>query len=306
MELRQLRYLVEIVRLGSFARAATVLGITQPALSKSMRTLETELDVTLLERGAGGVTPTGYGRILVDQAERSCSDLDRAVREIRALRGGGRGMVQVGGPTTVMRLFLPRIMRRARAVVDEAEIIVMEGLRDELMTALRAGRLDLALSLAPDPGIAAEFKLEPLLNDQIAFVVRKDHPLAQRPDLGFDDLRAYRWILPSGYESERAQLRQRLEAEGLPPPAIAIQTGSAAIMAAILRETDHISYLPRTLLQMGDMAPHLRALPLQTRMTGPDICLVTRKAGVLLPPVRAFAAATREAFREIRAEMERI
>lgn len=303
MELRQLRYLIEIVRLGSFARAAGVLGITQPALSKSMRTLEGELDVMLLERGAGGVTPTPYGRILVEQAERSCTDLDRAVREIRALHGGGRGMVQVGGSTTVMRLFLPQIMRRAQGTIDDAEIIVIEGLRDELMTALRAGRLDIALSLTPDPGIAAEFKLEPLLNDDIAFVVRRGHPLTNQGDLALQDLCAYRWIMPSGYESERNQLRQRFEAEGLPAPAIAIQTASAAIMAAMLRETDHISYLPRTLLEMGDAAPHLQALPLETRMNGPDICLVTRRTGVLLPPVRAFVTATRETFREIRMAM---
>jgi DNA-binding transcriptional LysR family regulator len=288
------------VRLGSFARAAEVIGITQPALSKSMRTLELELDVTLLERGPSGVFPTPFGRILVEQAGRSCTDIDRAVREIGALKGSGRGLVQVGGSTTVMRLFLPRILRRMRGSENEAEIVVMEGLRDELLTALRNGRLDVALSLTPDPAVAAEFRVEALLNDDIAFVVRRRHPLAGRGIVRFEDLCDYRWIMPSSYESERKDLAQRFQSRGLPAPNVAVQTSSSAIMTSLLRETDHVSYLPRTLLRLGDLARDLHQLPIETGMRGPDICLITRRSGVVLPPVRAFVAATREIMGEVR------
>jgi DNA-binding transcriptional LysR family regulator len=303
MELRQLRNLVEIVRLGNFGRAATVLGITQPALSKSIRTLETELGATLLDRGPNGVTTTPFGDILVQQAERSCCDLDRAVREIQMLRGTGRGLVQVGGSTTILRLCLPLILRRLDGEMRNSEIIVTEGLRDDLVAKLRAGALDLALCLTLDPQIAAEFQVEPLLKDDIAFVVHKSHPLCGRADLTLRDLVPYRWILPNRYEQERLNLARRFEAENLPPPSIAVQTSSSAIMAAMIADGDHISYLPRTLVDLGAVMEDLRALPLDSGMHAPDVCLLTRRSGVMLPPVRAFVAATRQVMREIAAEV---
>ena len=95
MELRQLRYFLEILRHASFGRAADALHITQPALSKSLRTLEAELGVKLLERSARGVIATPYGRILESYAGLAARELERAVEEIKALAGRGGGVVRV-------------------------------------------------------------------------------------------------------------------------------------------------------------------------------------------------------------------
>ena len=88
MELRQLKYFLGLLEHGNFNRAADALFITQPALSKSMRALEEDLGVQLLERTASGVIPTLYGRILANHAQLACQELRRANEQIEAEEAG--------------------------------------------------------------------------------------------------------------------------------------------------------------------------------------------------------------------------
>ncbi len=294
MELRQLRYFREIVRHANFGRAADALGVTQPALSKSMRALEQELGVELLERSANGVVVTPFGRILGEYAATICTELDRAVEEIRALNGRSSGLVRVGGSTTVLRYFMPEVLRQLQPRYPDIEVSVIEGLRDDLTAALRSGELDLALSLSLDDATMAEFAVERLLGDTIAVVASRDHPLAAQTDVTLADLVPYRWVLPNRREHERQSLFDLFRVSGLPIPKVAVQTGSSVLMAALMQGQHHLSYLPQSLRKLDPVFADLTPLPLALHGGDTEMWLLTRRRSVQLPATRAFIAAVRE------------
>src|SRR3954466_14453818 len=112
MEIRQLRHLVTVAKFASFGRAAESLNLTQPALSKSIRSLEKSLGVRLFERSAFGVRPTIYGEKLVEYAKMMLSLTSEAEAEIGAMQGARRGTLHVGAVTSVIRDLLPKALGR--------------------------------------------------------------------------------------------------------------------------------------------------------------------------------------------------
>src|SRR5687768_12388654 len=109
MDIRQIRQLLAVVEHGNILRAAEAIHLSQPALSKSIQSLEEELDVPLLTRGRRGVTPTIYGEILVKHAKVLRNQLDHAIAEIHALKEGRTGHLHIGVANLAVS-FLPRVL----------------------------------------------------------------------------------------------------------------------------------------------------------------------------------------------------
>jgi LysR family nitrogen assimilation transcriptional regulator len=145
MDLRQLKYFVQIAESGNFSRAAEVLRVAQPSLSQQMRNLEDELGVELLARHARGVTPTELGQQLCDHARRILLEVDRAKEALRSRSANPSGRVSVGLPTSAcsglsLSLFQALAERQPNITLHLVE--AMTGYLDEL---IQAGRLDVAL-----------------------------------------------------------------------------------------------------------------------------------------------------------------
>src|SRR3712207_343164 len=150
MELRQLRHFVAVVRLASISAAAEQFGLTQPALSKSIRMLEQSLGVRLLDRGPTGVRMTLFGERLKAYADMVLALSDEALEELDALRGARRGSLRIGCVAAVLRSLVPQAVAGLRERYSDVDIIVSEGLNDTLIDALRSGRLDVAITARPE------------------------------------------------------------------------------------------------------------------------------------------------------------
>src|SRR5690606_18785326 len=108
-----LEYFIEICRLGSIAQAAIQLGVTQPALSKSIRRLEHIAGARLLDRTARGVSPTEMGHMLLERAQRILVELDAARSALQELSGVRTGSVSMGVPPTLNHGFIPDMVELA-------------------------------------------------------------------------------------------------------------------------------------------------------------------------------------------------
>lgn len=298
MELRQLRYFREVVRLGNFRRAADRLNITQPALSKSIRSLETELGVQLLERGALGIAPTDYGAILLDCADSVSMNIDRAAEEILSLSGRGGGTVRVGGMTTLMRWLIPSAVRRMMEIDPSAQIITSIALLDDIVAQLEKGEIDLGLCTLLPGMRSEELASEKLLVDQVCIVVDADHPLVGQGSLTLQDLTPYRWVLPGESDGWRKRLFAHYRDAGLQRPDIAVQTGSAALMARVVGGTEYLSYLPRQLIAADSVFDRL--CPLDVEIVWPDyeVFLAYRRSAITLPATLAFIKSMKETARQ--------
>lgn len=302
MELRQLRYFLEILRHANFGRAAEALHITQPALSKSLRTLESELGVKLLERGARGVIATPYGRVLESYAAVAARELERAVAEIAALAGRGSGQVRIGGSQTFIRYFVPAAMQILLRQDPGIEIVVQEGLRADVLAALRRGEIDLAMITPRDGEEIEDLVLERLARDRICIVAADTHPLAGRKNVSLADIARYRWILPNAREPERKLLAEWMREAGQPAPRIVVEVSSSLLMAQLVGGHDQLSYLPQKLMRMVDSYAGLVEIDCDLPWPAIDICLAHRKAGVMLPAVRAFLATMRHIAKRFEAD----
>ncbi|AQV98149.1 LysR family transcriptional regulator [Cupriavidus necator] len=157
MDLRQLRYFKVLATHGNFGRAAAVLHIAQPALSRQIRLLEEELNVRLLERHARGATPTAEGLVLLDRASFLLRYAEQVKVDIADLAASPRGLVALGlTPALAPMLFVP-LAEVLRQRFPEIRIRLVENFAPALADSLLQGTLDVALLSGPvaSPGISS-------------------------------------------------------------------------------------------------------------------------------------------------------
>jgi LysR family transcriptional regulator, regulatory protein for tcuABC len=172
MELRQLRYFVRVVELGSMGRAAADLGVVTSALSQQISRLEGELATRLLVRQASGVTPTDAGLAFLRQAQLALRHADDAVRAAQQQRLSGH--VSVGlAPTTGAVLGLP-LMQAMRERYPDVRLHLVESLSGYLTDMLNARRLDLAVLFRADD--ARRWSVLPLLSERLFLIAAPNLP----------------------------------------------------------------------------------------------------------------------------------
>lgn len=155
MDVRQLRYFVEIVERGSIKQAAQTLFVAQPSLSQHVRNLEAELGVPLLTRTTRGVSPTEAGTQLIGYARSILAQVDQAREAIRAGGTDPHGSVRVGLPNSVSLVLSVPLVERAYYELPNVSLRVVESMSGYVLDWLCTGQLDLAMLFGAQraPGI---------------------------------------------------------------------------------------------------------------------------------------------------------
>lgn len=191
IELRHLRYFATVVDCGGFARGAAQLGITQPALTRQIRNLETVVGVPLVKRVPRGIRVTPSGEVLRGEVERIELGMFRLTGEIKAASRAMRGQLVIGSITTpITARLIASALRRLEGHEQEVEPHVIDVPSAEQLRALNAGRIDIAICHAyPEPTYDAAICRERLINDVIeCALLSRDHPLAAHPTIQAADL----------------------------------------------------------------------------------------------------------------------
>jgi DNA-binding transcriptional LysR family regulator len=149
MELRQLRYFVAVARERNFTRAAEILHIAQPPLSRQIQQLEHEVGVRLIERGSRPVRLTEAGKLFYDQAVQALEHLERMTEMTRRLVATARTRLGIGFVASTLYGYLPEVIRRYRVARPEVEITLHEMTSLEQIVALKEGRIDVGFGRIP-------------------------------------------------------------------------------------------------------------------------------------------------------------
>ena len=155
MDLKQIESFVRVAELGSFTRAAAVLGMPQPLLSRHVRQLEVELRQTFLWRNGRGVTLTEAGSVLLEHGRGILHQVALAREELGAVRGALAGHVSIGLPPSLSKLVAVPLTREFRRRLPDARLTLTEGFSVPMQESLRSGRLDMALlyNTPPSPDV---------------------------------------------------------------------------------------------------------------------------------------------------------
>jgi len=191
MDLDQLRYFLRVAERQSFTKAAADLGISQPALSRSIRKLEEDLGQPVFERQSRAVVLTDAGRLLQTRARQALAVLDDVRVEITD--DGRSGCLRIGAIPTVAPYFLPDVLRRFTNAFPDASVVVREQTTDRLLKACGDGEIDLAILALP---VSAPYlDVETLFEEELLLVMPPSHPLASRPAIRIADIEPLPFIL---------------------------------------------------------------------------------------------------------------
>ena len=217
MDFRDLRYFSYVAELKSFSRAATQLRISQPAISRCVSALETELGATLFQRHGRGVTLTEAGQTLYDRAQVLLDGLKQASEDVATTGIVPRGHLRLAVPPAAGEVLLPPLLARYRALYPQVSIHLHEGFSGYLNEWLMSGRVDIAVMHNPVPHRSLE--IQHLLTEHMFVIVPGPrgegfHGWPQAEAYQNKDLAKLPLILPSRPHSLRMLMEQLADASG--------------------------------------------------------------------------------------------
>jgi LysR family tcuABC transcriptional regulator len=233
MDLRQLRYFVQIIESGSLAKASRQLFIAQPALSQQLAKLEAEVGKPLLVRTPKGVTPTDNGAALAHHARFMLRQLEQALSIARQDPGTLQGMVSVGlAATTVGAVGVP-LMRRVREKFPGIVLNVVEGMSGHLTHMMQMGQLDLSVLFSRDA--IADLPAEPLVAEELFVIMPVGSKLLapRRSRLTVADAALLPLILPTGIHGLRRRIKAEFEQRNLAMNVVAEIDSLSLLMACV-------------------------------------------------------------------------
>ncbi len=177
LDSRQLRAFVTLAKTGSFTQAARALNLSQSAVSHSMKALEREVGCRILDKMGKKAVLTQAGEQLLAHAERILAEMSQARAALGRLGKWGQSRLRLGASTTAAQHILPGVLREFKDSFPKCVISIEPGDTPEMIDALRAHRIDLALNLDPPPGEALDFR--PLFSDELHFILSPQHPWAR-------------------------------------------------------------------------------------------------------------------------------
>lgn len=213
MDVRHLLTFCTVVDRGSFSGAAEDLGISQPAVSAQIRSLEKRLGQRLLDRNGRRVTLTEAGLVLEVHARRMVAleaDLEREMGEVGA-RIAGR--LLVGSSTGPGEVLLPRLLGAFRSEHPDVTVSLVVHDTQTICDRVLDGELELGIVGADRPQRGLEFA--PFLRDELVVIVGKDHPLAGRRSIALEELAAEPLLMQQQGSGVRAVLEGALRAAGI-------------------------------------------------------------------------------------------
>ena len=210
MDIRQLRYFLEIVAQGSLTRAAESLHVAQPALSLHLKNMEEQLGTRLLTRSRSGVTPTEAGELLLQRARAILEDLARTEDDIRNLETDPSGIVRIGLPGTISAMVSLPLILAARERFPRITLNITEAMSGFVGDWLSEGKIALAVlySRSKDARIRSEL----LLEEELVVLWPAD---AERPqEMNMEALDNVPMVLPSGAHGLRVLIDRTFQALG--------------------------------------------------------------------------------------------
>lgn len=281
MKLNQLRDVVAVAQAGSLRSAGRMLGIAQPAITRSIREIEHELGATLFERHAKGVRLTEIGRAFIRRAEAIQTEIRRAHEEIGQLRGQLTGLITLAVSTASAMSLLPKALHNFRKTYPDAVLKISESFFAPVERDLLSGQIDFFVGPFEAGSTANSFVVEELFANQRRVVARRGHPLAGASS--FAELADARWIRPAVADrSTEGDFDQAFAEFGIPNPNIVLHSRSALITMLTVASSDLLTVVPQQWLDSPLTAPSIQALDLPSFRAAP-ICIVRRPDLPLTP-----------------------
>lgn len=284
IQLRDLEYFSAIAEHGQLQRAAEALGLSQPALSKSLRRLETAVDAKLLKRTLKGVELTSVGSALLTRISKVRLSLDDVTREVADIREGRAGHLRIG-MAAVLAHIVPAVCAKLLKEAPRLTLKLTNHDHAGLLEDLRKGAVDIAVSGTVGPPQADLIETHLYAEEAATIYAAADHHLAKRRQVTLADLAQERWALPPVNTGGTARLlEQSFVNLGLPPLKVVVDVPIMMARFRLAAASDLLTYGSKSAAE--NCARDLGIVKLRVKgLSGTHRVGVRYRKDAYLPPV---------------------
>lgn len=294
IKFRHLQTFVEVARQKSVMKAAEILHVSQPAVTKTIRELEEVLSVAVFEREGRGIKITRHGEVFLKHAGAALAALRQGFDSVSQALSGDAPPIRIGALPTVSTRIMPKAMGLFLREETGARIKIVTGENAVLLEQLRVGDLDLVVGRLAAPEKMTGFSFEHLYSEKVVFCVRAGHPLLVGGGSVFAGLDAYPVLMPTRASIIRPFVESFLITNGIAGLANQIETVSDAFGRAFVRESDAIWIISEGVVAADIAEGMLAALPIDTSGTKGPVGLTMRTDAVPSMPLSILMQTIRE------------
>ncbi len=291
IKLRHLTCFLEVARLKSVSGAASMLGLSQPAASKTIQELEAILGVELFDRSRRNLVPTSFGEVFLRYAGASITALKQGMQSVAQVEGGVS--FTVGALPTVSARILPAAVTHFSAQRYGMKPRIITGPNGYIISQLRLGEVDLVIGRMAEPDAMKGFSFEHLYSERIALVVRPGHPLLQPSVFDIGAIGGYQVLMPPPGSIIRPTVDRFLVANAIGPLADEIETVSDSFARSYTRSSDAVWIISEGVVVDDIDHGLLMRLPADMSDTLGPVGLTTRTDTPPSLPVQLFAQSVR-------------
>ena len=287
IKLRDLHILQAAAESGSMAKAASVLAISQPAVSYAVAEMEHALGVPLLDRTSQGVTPTAYGRALLERSLVVFNELRQGISEIEHLADPAVGQLYIG-TTPPMTAIASAVINRLIPQYPRMVFHLIAGAPEVLIPELRRRNIELAIARMFAHLTEEDLKAQILFHDELTVVCGKHNRWARRRNVKLRELMDEPWALWPPSHSLGPVIQSAFAAHGLELPRATVSTPSAYALNMMAANGPFLTIFPGAMLRLPQKHPLLTAIAVDMRATRSPICLFTLRNRTLSPAAKLF------------------
>ena len=247
--LRQLRVFVAVSRYGSFSRAGESIGLSQSAVSHSMKELEAEMGVRLLDRTTREVALTDAGLQLANRVEPLLDELHAMLLDTRSFGTQHNGRVRIASSQTISAQLMPQCIASGALQYPDIRVLLRDQAQQLVLNSVRNAEVDFGIVI--DPGENTDLDCEPILHEPFLMMCREDHPLAALPEVKWQALNGQKLVLQDYASGSRILIDGALKAQ--------------KVKAEIVQEIGH----PATLFPMVEAGIGISVIP-ALALPGPE------------------------------------
>lgn len=292
LKLRPLVIFDVVLKTHSIIQAADLLNLSQPAVTKAIKELESQLNVLLFDRTSQGMQPTQAGLLLGSRVKMLLAELRYLVDDINSFQQAGVGHVVVGTLLSGSAHLLPETVVRLKKQAPNIMLTVIDGTTQALYSALQQGELDLVIGRLPSKMSGFyqvnHFQHVTLYQEQLALVVNPQHALLSLGALNLPDLMNYPWILPLRTTLMRSLITGYLNDHGLAEPENLIESVSILTNVNILLNSNAIGCVSSVVAKQLEQYGLVILLPLGDIGEPVDVGYSYRKKGNITPACQKF------------------
>ncbi|MEP7240680.1 MAG: pca operon transcription factor PcaQ [Devosia sp.] len=289
VKFRHLRTLVEVARQQSVGRAAEVLHVSQPAVTKTLRELEAAIGATLVEREGRGIRITRFGEVFLQHAGASLAAIQRGIDSVAREQSNSGPPLRVGALPTVSARVMPDAIKRFLALETGNPVKIFTGENVVLLEQLRLGQLDLVIGRLAAPELMTGLNFAHLYAEPVVFAVRKGHPLLASKHVDFLRIRDFTVLMPTHGSVIRPYVERFLIAHGIGDFPSEIETVSDSFGRAMIHQSDAIWVISEGVVAPDIEAGTICALSIDTSETRGAVGLTTRADVPDIPGVALLA-----------------